>query len=56
MIGMTGATGGELAKHSDILLNVPQTQTYLVQEQHLPLYHALCLRVEEALFAPENRA
>ncbi len=56
VIGMTGATGGELAKHSDILLNVPQTQTYLVQEQHLPLYHALCLRVEEALFAPENRA
>ena len=51
VIGMTGQTGGALVRHCDLLLNVPQTQTYLVQEQHLPLYHALCLRVEDALFA-----
>lgn len=51
VIGMTGQTGGALAWHCDLLLNVPQAETYLVQEQHLPLYHALCLRVEDALFA-----
>lgn len=51
VIGMTGQTGGALARHCDLLLNVPQAETYLVQEQHLPLYHALCLRVEDALFA-----
>ena len=49
-IGMTGATGGRMASLCDILLNVPETETYKVQEQHLPLYHQICARVEAALF------
>ncbi len=49
-IGMTGAGGGRIAELCDILLNVPETETYKVQELHLPLYHQICMRVEEALF------
>ncbi len=49
-IGMTGATGGRMASLCDILLNVPETETYKVQELHLPLYHQICARVEATLF------
>lgn len=51
VISMTGETGGKLAKYSDILLNVPEKETYLVQELHLPLYHAICLAVETEIFS-----
>ena len=49
-IGMTGLTGGRMKELSDILLNVPETETYLVQEKHLPLYHQICMQVEAALY------
>ena len=29
---------------------VPETETYKVQELHLPVYHALCTAVEDELF------
>ena len=47
---MTGRGGGKLAALSDILLNVDEDETYRIQEKHLPLYHALCLRVENEFF------
>jgi D-sedoheptulose 7-phosphate isomerase len=50
VIAMTGATGGNLKDHADILINVPETRTAYVQELHLPVYHALCLMVENSLF------
>lgn len=49
-IGLTGASGGRMASLCDVLLNVPETETYKVQELHLPLYHQICARVEAALF------
>ena len=49
-VGLTGATGGRMAALCDVLLNVPETETYKVQELHLPLYHQICMRVEAALF------
>ena len=49
-LGLTGQGGGVLREWSDVLLAVPETETYKVQELHLPLYHALCARVEETLF------
>ena len=49
-IGMTGRGGGKLAELADILLNVDETETYRVQERHLPLYHRICMDVEAALF------
>jgi D-sedoheptulose 7-phosphate isomerase len=50
VIGLTGRGGGQLTKHVDLLLDVPERETYRVQELHLPLYHALCAMVEADLF------
>ena len=50
VISLTGAAGGRLAELADAAVCVPETETYKVQELHLPVYHALCARVEEELF------
>ncbi|MEM9143726.1 MAG: SIS domain-containing protein [Bacteroidota bacterium] len=49
-IGLTGETGGKLKGLCDVALCVPATQTAQVQEYHLPIYHALCILVEETFF------
>ncbi|SNS28274.1 D-sedoheptulose 7-phosphate isomerase [Anaerovirgula multivorans] len=50
VVSLTGETGGELRKLSDILLNVPAQETYRVQEYHLPLYHFICRALEYEIF------
>lgn len=50
VIGLTGKTGGELAKVADVAIKVPETETYMIQELHLPVYHCLCLMLEERFF------
>ena len=50
VIGLTGALGGELATVSDVVIKVPETETYMVQELHLPVYHCLCLMLEDYFF------
>jgi D-sedoheptulose 7-phosphate isomerase len=50
VIALTGSTGGKLANNCDILLNVPNDITYQIQELHLPVYHLLCLAVENECF------
>ena len=50
VIGLTGKSGGELTKISDISVIVPNQSTYQIQEYHLPIYHALCLMLEEHFF------
>lgn len=50
-IALTGRGGGALAGACDILLDVDETETYRVQEKHLPLYHTLCAAVEAHFFA-----
>lgn len=49
-IGLTGKTGGRMKEFCDILINVPQTRTAFVQELHLPVYHTLCMMVEDYFF------
>lgn len=49
-VALTGAAGGKLKDLCDITICVPETETYRVQEYHLPVYHAICAQVEEALF------
>lgn len=51
VIGMTGETGGAMKAKCDILINVPGTRTCAVQELHLPVYHAICLMVENYFFS-----
>lgn len=50
VIGITGSKDSELSACSDICLQMPATETYLVQEYTLPIYHALCAMLEEKLF------
>jgi phosphoheptose isomerase len=49
-IGMTGETGGEMKNWCDILINVPEKRTAFVQELHLPVYHTICMMVENEMF------
>ena len=53
VIGLTGATGGELAEVADVVIKVPETETYKIQELHLPVYHCLCLMLEDRFFGKE---
>lgn len=46
-IALTGKDGGRLATLADCPVVVPQNETFKIQELHLPVYHALCLTVEE---------
>lgn len=50
VIGLTGAAGGELAGVADVAIRVPETETYMIQELHLPVYHCLCLMLEDRFF------
>jgi D-sedoheptulose 7-phosphate isomerase len=50
VIGLTGASGGQMVELCDVALRAPARETHLVQELHLPIYHALCLGLEERLF------
>lgn len=46
-IALTGKSGGRLKDLADIAIIVPSQETFKIQELHLPVYHALCLEVEE---------
>ena len=46
-IGLTGKNKSRLSDLCDVCIQVPETETYLVQELHLPVYHAICGAVEE---------
>nr|WP_314463459.1 SIS domain-containing protein [uncultured Clostridium sp.] len=49
-IGLTGKDGGQLKETADVSIVVPEKETYKIQELHLPVYHALCLMLEERFF------
>jgi len=46
IIGLTGEKESKLSEYADICIKVPETETYKIQELHLPVYHALCLMLE----------
>ena len=50
VIGLSGKMGGKLKEVSDICICVPETETFKVQELHLPVYHYLCAAVEAHFF------
>lgn len=53
IIGLTGKNGGQLKKFTDVLINVNETETYKVQELHLPIYHLICLILENEFYGEE---
>lgn len=50
VIGLTGSRKSELSRIADVCIRVPETETYMIQELHLPVYHCLCLMLEEKFF------
>lgn len=50
IISLTGEKESKLSSLSDVTVRVPATDTYRVQEYHLPIYHYLCAESEAAFF------
>ncbi|NLK07181.1 MAG: SIS domain-containing protein [Firmicutes bacterium] len=50
VVALTGAGGGKLKSYADTVLKAPYTGTHLIQEAHLPIYHALCAMLEAKFF------
>jgi len=50
VLGLSGQHGGRMADLCDVVIRAPETQTQLVQELHLPIYHWLCFALEEHFF------
>lgn len=46
-VALTGKTGGKCKELADISIVIPENETFKIQELHLPVYHALCLTIEE---------
>ena len=55
VIGLTSAKNNKLEHMSDVCIKVPQTETYMIQELHLPVYHCLCLMLEEEFFGAREK-
>ncbi len=54
VIGLTGKDGGNLAKFADVAIIVPEYETYKIQELHLPIYHELCLMLEQEFWPSQT--
>jgi D-sedoheptulose 7-phosphate isomerase len=50
IIGLTGESGGKLKQYCDTCICVPDTETYKIQELHLPVYHVICMMLEDYFF------
>ncbi len=53
VLGLTGELGGELNMVSNVCVKVPETETYRIQELHLPVYHCWCLMLEDHFFGAD---
>lgn len=50
-IGLTGAGNSLLDSLCTVTIKVPETETYRIQELHLPVYHNICAKLEEYFFS-----
>jgi D-sedoheptulose 7-phosphate isomerase len=50
IIALTGKDGGKLKQYADVCIRVPETETWKVQELHLPVYHVICMMLEDHFF------
>jgi len=47
---LSGSKGGKCKGMCDVEIIVPEIETYKIQEMHLPIYHVICLMLEENFF------
>lgn len=50
LVGMTGETGGKLADHVDLLVNVPSRNAQRIQEAHITIGHIVCALIEQLCY------
>ncbi len=50
VVVFTGRSGGKLREYADICFDVDDTETYRIQEEHIKIYHQICLRAEDAIW------
>lgn len=50
VIGLTGEKDSKLSEMADVTIKAPSKETYMIQEYHLPIYHCLCLMLEDKFF------
>ena len=50
VIGLTGQKESKISEIADVCIKVPDTETFMIQELHLPVYHCLCLMLEDRFF------
>lgn len=50
IVGLTGAKDSKLFAMADVTIRSTHTRTYMIQEHHLPIYHCLCLMLEDRFF------
>lgn len=50
VIALTGAKDSKLMKYADVCVKATNTETYMIQELHLPIYHCWCLMLEDKFF------
>lgn len=49
-LALTGEKESKLSDMATVTIRVPETETYKVQELHLPVYHYLCAETEKEMF------
>jgi len=50
IVALTGGNGGKLRDFADVVIAVPETETHKIQELHMPVYHCLCMMLEDNFF------
>lgn len=55
-IALTGPSGGKLKGHADCAILAPGGSTSEIQESHLPIYHAICMMLEQAIHGCETES
>ena len=53
VIGLTGSKYCKVEELANVCIDAPATETYMIQELHLPIYHCLCLMLEERFFGAD---
>jgi len=56
IVGFTGSKACQLDTYCDIVIKAPDTETYKIQEYHLPIYHFICKEAEKTLFGGKIRS
>ena len=56
LVGLTGTDGGIMHKSGlyDVVIRVPESVTYRIQEEHIAVYHAVCATVEDVFFEEQT--